>query len=274
MFDWMKSGDPRHRAPMVAVTWLCAVGVIGWVAGASQDFSDGEFLDADWQDELIIDSSGSASYQVQRIESDGNPGAYRQVLHSWPAQSEMGVAHVRTVAQYDPSVDGAVSSIAYSFDLFNQDTGVNSDVVGYGLLIVQDGNYYHRYSGAIADSGVWTPFAEEGLTPADFALVSGTGPKQPDFSCTGAVMTFGYLSTNNSSGQFPTLDSGIDNWSVSIESAGACVADISGNDGSVDTNDLLLMLANWGTPNADVTCDGLTDISDLLLLLAEWGPCS
>ena len=56
-----------------------------------------------------------------------------------------------------------------------------------------------------------------------------------------------------------------------------CPADTDG-DGSVQTPDLLDMLAAWGTgdPGIDIapgSGDGNVDILDLLALLAAWGPC-
>jgi hypothetical protein len=53
-----------------------------------------------------------------------------------------------------------------------------------------------------------------------------------------------------------------------------CPADFD-DDGDVDTNDLLLLLAAWGTsgPDGDVDQDGDVDTEDLLALLAAWGDC-
>jgi hypothetical protein len=51
-----------------------------------------------------------------------------------------------------------------------------------------------------------------------------------------------------------------------------CGADLTG-DSEVGINDLLDLLAAWGTPDADVTGDCDTNINDLLALLATWGPC-
>lgn len=51
-----------------------------------------------------------------------------------------------------------------------------------------------------------------------------------------------------------------------------CPADLNG-DRTVNTVDLLLLLAAWGTPCGDVDGDGDTDTSDLLALLAAWGAC-
>jgi hypothetical protein len=57
-------------------------------------------------------------------------------------------------------------------------------------------------------------------------------------------------------------------WSISPPSADIVFT------GTVDANDLLLLLALWGPCTgcgADLTCDGAVDVSDLLRLLAEWG---
>ena len=54
-----------------------------------------------------------------------------------------------------------------------------------------------------------------------------------------------------------------------------CPGDFNGS-GSIDTSDLLFLLANWGTPDADIeNSDGLntTNVMDLLALLAGWGGC-
>ncbi len=64
----------------------------------------------------------------------------------------------------------------------------------------------------------------------------------------------------------------------------SCPADVSGPDGApdgfVDVYDLLLILAQWGTPGpegdftgADGEPDGIVDVHDLLAVLGAWGPC-
>ena len=54
-----------------------------------------------------------------------------------------------------------------------------------------------------------------------------------------------------------------------------CPADLNG-DGTVNTSDLLLLFAAWGTnPGGppDLDGDGTVSISDLLILFGDWGPC-
>ena len=56
-----------------------------------------------------------------------------------------------------------------------------------------------------------------------------------------------------------------------------CPADIAENDSVVNVNDLLLLLANWGTdgPGAAIAePNDIVNVEDLLGLLADWGPCS
>ena len=52
--------------------------------------------------------------------------------------------------------------------------------------------------------------------------------------------------------------------------------DFNGDD-IVDVNDLLILIADWGTCtdncNSDVNDDGEVDVNDLLILIAAWGPC-
>ena len=51
-----------------------------------------------------------------------------------------------------------------------------------------------------------------------------------------------------------------------------CPSDLNG-DGQVETNDLLALLANWGTPDGDVNGDDNTDVSDVLAIISAWGDC-
>ena len=66
------------------------------------------------------------------------------------------------------------------------------------------------------------------------------------------------------------------NCSLDMEVIGSyCKADIDSN-GSVDVNDLLSVIAEWGcsgTCEADITDDGLVNVQDLLELIGSWGNC-
>ena len=54
-----------------------------------------------------------------------------------------------------------------------------------------------------------------------------------------------------------------------------CEGDING-DAVVNVEDLLVVIAGWGSSSGDATDinqDGIVDVLDLLLLVAAWGPC-
>jgi hypothetical protein len=61
---------------------------------------------------------------------------------------------------------------------------------------------------------------------------------------------------------------------IGISCAAVCVGDCLDQDGDVDVNDLLSLLAFWGAVGTcDLDEDGAITVSDLLILLANWGPC-
>jgi uncharacterized membrane protein len=64
-------------------------------------------------------------------------------------------------------------------------------------------------------------------------------------------------------------------WMVHIDDASPCPADLDGT-GEVGFDDLLAVLAAWGTDGAGADLEAPTDVvdfSDLIVVLASWGPC-
>ena len=53
-----------------------------------------------------------------------------------------------------------------------------------------------------------------------------------------------------------------------------CPADIDG-DSVVNVNDLLALIAGWGSNDStlDIDGDGVVAVNDLLMLISAWGPC-
>ena len=52
-----------------------------------------------------------------------------------------------------------------------------------------------------------------------------------------------------------------------------CAGDISG-DGIIGVDDLLAIIAGWGTNDGDTNGDGIADVNDVLLVLNAWGGCA
>ena len=44
-------------------------------------------------------------------------------------------------------------------------------------------------------------------------------------------------------------------------------------DGLVGVDDILGLIAAWGTPSGDLTGDGITGVDDVLVALDAWGSC-
>ncbi len=69
----------------------------------------------------------------------------------------------------------------------------------------------------------WTTHTQSNLQASDFTIAADaetvppitTGP-HPDFSATGAPITFGYLTTNGTPSTSYTVTGGVDNWSVDV----------------------------------------------------------
>ena len=54
-----------------------------------------------------------------------------------------------------------------------------------------------------------------------------------------------------------------------------CPEDCAGNDGIVNVNDLLAVIAAWGSSDdaCDINDDGVVDVNDLLMIIGAWGDC-
>ena len=54
-----------------------------------------------------------------------------------------------------------------------------------------------------------------------------------------------------------------------------CATDING-DGVTNVNDVLDLIAAWGSTDsdADVNGDGTVGVNDILLVIEGWGPCT
>lgn len=204
---------PRH--------YLVTVGAIlafaGPVHAATVVFSDDTFANPDWTAAKIVDTTAgqTATFVAGQVTSGGNAGAYRQVNHVYDA-GIIVVGHAKSGALYDPAATGAIVAIAYSYDLIHLDPPPGQ-AVAYGIALFQGGNVYSTPLDNIFPA-TWTSFGASGLTAANFALRAGAGPATPDFSATGAPITFGYASFNNNTGGAPGLTriSGIDNWQVTV----------------------------------------------------------
>ena len=65
-------------------------------------------------------------------------------------------------------------------------------------------------------------------------------------------------------------------YTATLDESFPCNGDIN-LDNAVDVNDLLILLANWGTDGDGANLappTNIVDVNDLLVILANWGACS
>jgi hypothetical protein len=215
---------------LFGIAGVVAVLSLAGAAPASTVFTDGIFNNADWSLTTITNPAGAGStVGANQIATGGNPNQYRIVFHTLqitaPNSLVVGV-HMNALSFYNPSTQGAISTINYSEDsinLINQGGGGQAT----GLAIIQGGNIYVQRNPILtmpfSGFSTWTANPAPGLVASDLYLIDNAGNffagSNPDFSASGGPMQFGFYrgnsSGNVSSGSFIT-EAGIDNWRVEI----------------------------------------------------------
>lgn len=208
---------------------VCAPGAsVSAQTGGVVTFSDSTFSDSEWELTVrTLDTGGSLS-AIQKT-AGGNPGSYRSVvLHNERASSGntfSGVwgLHRKKGARYDLKTNGSIAQIDYSEDALR--FGEAGRFQASGPAVWQAGQVYVWTSRFLTDESVWTKYTKDGLTSADFVLVSPSGlsmvniNSHPDFSANGEALEFGFFRWNTTSFGGDPSDSvcGIDNWQVVVK---------------------------------------------------------
>jgi hypothetical protein len=204
--------------------------VSAWSAPAATIvLTDETFSDADWT-ATVISQTGSLSGVVAQSAAGGNTGAYRRQTFSWP-QIASPSSHSLTIASFgplffDPSASDGILSIEFEFDLARISGPSNFASTGfYRPYLLQDGDMFVLATTAanLADNANWTPHSHLSTSPSDWNPVVGFGSGSPDFSSSGAPITFGYrvllglsCPSGYSSCVSGSVASGLDNFKVTI----------------------------------------------------------
>jgi hypothetical protein len=177
--------------------------------------TDTEFSDSVWVTESIaVDAGGSAS--AAQSSGTGNPGNARRVTLTPSASGTIwGFSRYgnTNATRYVPSTDGAIASIAFSFDA--------SLVDGFGqgqsvAIALKQGQVTYAASFAITGAGGgWQTFSNATLVAANFSRLDGLAGI-PNFSAAGAPIRFGFASGNTALGTSYTTIADYDNFSVTI----------------------------------------------------------
>ncbi len=218
----------------IALLWLSSAAVAQPVT-----IADSEFASADWAS-IVTKTTGGASQSVSQSASGGNPGTYREMIHSLPSNSSIVVVHEFLGASYDPSVQGAISTLDYSEDHKEFSPPFSGAAIGARPALRQGGVWY--FGPDLTFNGLsWQSVHLTGLTQMDF---SGSDGGHPDFTASGGEIRFGFARSNtnrshiggspvdNSNASGYDTTSGIDNWSYTLQSQALPVVDLSAIDAS------------------------------------------
>jgi len=230
----------RIRGTLAALLscWLCAAGV----QADTLTFSDSEFEEANWEIELFNFHTGGTASATQVAEG-GDPAAYRRVDHMTNAATDpednaaIYAFHGFTTAVVDPSVDGAITSVDYYWDVRAIDSASGSG--GFFGPALRQGNRYYVSAGNLELVGTdenWRPVERLGMTESDFGQIQDIleidPADDPDFSTSGEPIVFGFFSAiaGAMGGAEISLSHGYDNWQVVVEACPAFAINAGLND--------------------------------------------
>lgn len=178
--------------------------------------SDTEFANINWSATEIVDTTPNDSFVFSgtQVANGGNPGAFRTIVSqvSTAVASNVAAAHIYEAATYDPSGQGAIGSLNFSFDL-NAVSGP-AGAMGAGAVVRQDGNFFTFGLGQVLNGSGWVGLTTGPLSSLQFNPISGG---TLDFSGNGGVMSFGFFASNGTFGTPSTNTAGFDNFRVEIE---------------------------------------------------------
>lgn len=203
---------------------LATMAVASSALGATQTFTDDELFDADWDVVELVDQTfdDGATFSGLRVTVGGNPGAFRGVSNTWSHDGVGSVSvvagHMRQQADYDPSIDGAITTVSFAFDASTTSTTYPLEAaIVFAPVLEQAGAYYVAGSGIEAGFN-WASLSEGSFFADDFALYVGDGPAHPDFTATGGPITFGFAASSgpHATAGLYTTTGGLDSWQVTV----------------------------------------------------------
>jgi len=188
--------------------------------------TDGTFNNSDWSTTKVADTTPNNDASSNNYQASGGlPGEYRVTEHYWqvsgPNSVTIAFAHIYNPFSYDLATQGTLESVSYSFDaILSWDSPEWTQTRGYFFLIEQNSNYYVSQR-TYADLNAGWQDVEGTLTADQFNLYGGSG--NPDFSSTGAPLSFGYMTDNGGSYWAGTIwlssGGGVDNFSFTTNAA-------------------------------------------------------
>jgi hypothetical protein len=165
------------------------------------------------------------------------------------------------------------------------DAGGQRDGDWYALVVAEETELSWTVTSEFpATLAVVTGDCLDGFSAVDVAFAGGCGTGALSF-CAGPgtywlVVTSGvdegsiFFGIACEGAKEPGVVGGRYSAALTCDACGACPADLDG-DGTVEVDDLLLVIGAWGQTAhpADLDGDGVVEVDDLLIVIGAWGPC-
>jgi len=197
-----------HRLAGAAFLAFGILGIAsgGRAAAAPQSFSDGTF--SDWSIGQVQNHSTGVASATEYL-SGGDPGAFLQINNHTGNSTQFYAVALDPNATWNPSVQGAISSLSGSFD---QISFINGNGQGTGFALQQGSVDYVLQTLNLSYNGSYTTVSLTNLTASSF--ISYPGSSHPDFSASGSTITFGLTAVNCCSNRNTLTD--FDNFSLTL----------------------------------------------------------
>jgi hypothetical protein len=213
----------KGHSSRCAYLFVCLIAFFmfhGVRASADSIVSDGTFSNSNWTLDTLSYTGPTPSASATQETSGGDPGDFRQLTMTYGGDGNIYTGSVYNAYTYDPATQGAIETLDYTYDL-ELINGGDSNIVGYGVLVEQDGQFYVAGASSTPvypNTDEWASRNSGLLTATDFTDILNPS-EHPNFSSSGDPIEFGYYADNGTedAGQSTTV-SGIDNWEVDIQS--------------------------------------------------------
>ncbi|MCW5966093.1 MAG: PEP-CTERM sorting domain-containing protein [Bryobacterales bacterium] len=245
----------QHRRSLLACVVALLTVVVSPLSGGTITYEDTNFYD-----EFFGPNAPTPDWYIQTVEQagpitgqfyhtgTGNPGPGR--LHAYSIGASSGtttliVGHYNPSFVWDPSVDGAVGELEFSYDIITTTRGSG----GFRPALRQDGVIFYLSTVLHSNDSLtdWMTFTAFSGNASEWLDISGL--LNPDFSSSGSLIEFGYrtglgsecLNPNPETGlcSAASFRSALDNYRVTIRS----LEDDGGEPGSIPEPSTAAMLS-------------------------------
>jgi len=212
------TGNSATGGPVTKVS-----GIDNWMVTLHLDrvaWFDDAFPPANWTSAKLIDTTPGAAATTTSITqpTGGANGPYRETTHTW-SDGTIVVGHLNALMVHDP-VPEPVYSVTVRLFANHLTWSTIGGAVGLQFAVRQGGNWF---GGPTINVFVpsWVTYGQD-LVSEDFTNLLGSGPLRPDFSTTGGLLEFGYLTSNSANGGPVTKVLGVDEVFVRANLAPLC----------------------------------------------------